>query len=190
MGRKKEVKKFEKLLGKFIKNKEVVKIEREFNHGSSNIYGVISDQSDLFLDIIEIDEFNFDGQVIIRKDDFDFISSNDYDKFYKKILTKEGLFKKNLKSKSNVDLSSWASIFSDLKEKDIHVVVDCEALKNPSFIIGPIVEVAKNSVYIRYYDAEGRLDQQASKVKFRDITSLRFNDRYSTVLRKYLKPTK
>ena len=89
--------------------------------------------------------------------------------------------------RTEIDLSTWNTIFVDLKKSDIHVIVECEDLKKPTFTIGPIEKINKKSVFVRNYDANGQLDKKLTKLKFKDITLVKFNDDYSKTFRKYLK---
>ena len=186
MSKKKNIKKFENILDKFKKNQDVIKIERYVSHSDANIFGVLLAKSENFLHMAETDEFIFNGEVIIRTDDFDSIRRDDIDIRYKEILTKEGKLGKNKPKKTAVDLTSWKSIFKDLKSKDIHAIVECENLTDPTFTIGPIEKVNNKSVELRYYDAVGQLEEKTWKIKFKDITTVKFNDRYSKTFRKYL----
>ena len=188
MGKKKQIKKFNKLLLK--SNKEVVKICRDVTEGEANVFGVILEISEDFMQIAECNEFKFNGEVIIKLNHVDSIRCNKFDKTYKKILEKEGQLTKANLTKTNIDLSSWKSIFIDLKEADIHVIVECEDLENPTFTIGPIEKVNNKSVKIRYYDPTGQLEKKLTQIKFKDITLLKFNETYSTTFRKYLKKPK
>ena len=187
MAKKKKIEKFEKLLKRFVKNQDLIKIESTAFEGESSIYGLILKNSTDFLHLTETDEFIFNGEVIIKKDQFDSIRCNEMDIAYKEILSKEGKLKATKLKKTTVDLTDWTTIFKDLKKQDIHVIVECEDLDDPTFTIGPIENVNSKNVEIRYYDATGILDKKLTKVKFKDITLLKFNDRYSKTFRKYLK---
>lgn len=188
--KEKKIKKFDKLLNKLLNKKEVVQIERVHDDEESNINGILLNRSADFIHLVETEEFNFIGQVILPIDSFASLRCNEYDKTYKKILKKEGMLTKYEPSKTNVSLDSWAAIFSGLQDKGIHVIVECEDLFEPSFTIGPIQKVTKKAVHVRYYDATGQLDKKATKVKFEDITLLKFEDRYTKVFSKYLKDPK
>ncbi|WP_315821735.1 hypothetical protein [Paraflavitalea speifideaquila] len=56
-----------------------------------------------------------------------------------------------------------------------------------AFEIGPIKRIAKNSFQIQYYDPAGVLENKLTTIKYEDITTLKFGDRYSTTFKKYLK---
>jgi len=178
------MKKVAKQLQKFIDNQDVVKIERDVTIGEADISGIIVQKSKNFLLIHDVEEFRFNGYALLKMDHIETLHCNKFQKIYYNILKKEGILKK--KSKQKLKLSNWKSVFSDLVGKDIHVIVECEDLKNPTFTIGPIVKITSKSVSVRNYDAFGKLDKIPTKINFKDITLVRFGDRYSTIFRKYL----
>ncbi len=182
--------KYDKILNKYLKKKECVKIYRDVRDGEADLLGVISGISDTFLQISEIHEFEFTGEVIIRQDHYESIRCSKFEKTTKKILTGENKLSKDSPKVTKLDLSGWASIFQELQKQDIHVIVECEDLKDSTFSIGAVVGGDKKSVDIHNYDASGRLDKKPTTVKFKDITIVRFNDNYSTTFRKYLKEPK
>ncbi|MDA8692788.1 hypothetical protein N9L92_01910 [Saprospiraceae bacterium] len=188
--KKEKLAKYDKMLNKYLKKRDCVKIYRTVRDGEADIYGIISGISDTFLQISENHEFKFNGEVIIRQDHYESISCSKYEKIIKKILLAENELSENKPIKTKLDLSSWDSIFTDLKKQDIHVIIECEDLKEYTFTIGAIVGLTKKSVEVHNYDASGKLDKKSTIVKYKDITIVRFNDRYSTTFRKYLKQSK
>jgi hypothetical protein len=105
---------------------------------------------------------------------------------YKKILKGEGVFTKDYGFDQNIDLTSWQTIFKGLKGFDYHVIIECEALKEPVFTIGPIRRLSKSNVQVQYYSPAGILEEKLSSVTYKDITIVTFGDRYTTTFRKYL----
>jgi len=69
---------------------------------------------------------------------------------------------------------------------DEYVTVECEYMKNPTFTIGPIIKVGDRSVEITYFDATGKLDKKPTKIKYKDISQVRFATRYTKVFKKYV----
>jgi hypothetical protein len=183
------IKQYDKLIQGYIDNKDLVKIFRTVTDGEANIHGFIIAMSKTFLLIQKEEEFYLNGYAIIRKDHFDALRSNNYEKTFKKILSQEGMLKEYGLSKK-ISITSWASIFKALKKLDFHVIVECEDLEVPQFLIGPLTKVHREFVSIKNYDPTGRLDKRSTKVKYNDITIVKFDDRYLNVFRKYLKPSR
>lgn len=183
---KDKIQNFNKKLKRYSENRDFIKVCRETTHGTSYISGFLLNMSEKFLLIQKEEEFYLNGYIIIPNGDF-FVRCNKFEKAFRKILVSEGILEKDFGINEQISLESWEFIFKDLKYNDIHVIVECENLANPSFIIGPITEINKKSVSIRYYDGTGKYNKKSVKVKYKDITILTFSDRYSTVFRKYLK---
>lgn len=186
----KKIKKFNKLLDKYFLQREYVKIYRKPKSGEANIYGVIIGLSDNFLQIAENEEFRFNGEVIIKRNQFDAIRCNQFEKTIKKILRTERILTKVKPKRENLKLENWVSIFEGLMDRDIHVIIECENLKKSTFTIGPITKITDKSVEILNYDATGKYNKKASKIKYKNITLLKFNDEYSTMFRKYVRSQK
>jgi hypothetical protein len=183
----KNTKAYDVMLKKHISNKDFVRITRTFNAVEENVYGFILGISKDFLLIQNELDFLLDGFIIIRKDQFDSLRCNRFDKFHKKILKAEGVFYWDYETADSIDLSSWQQLFNNLKKSDYHVTVECEAMDEPNLVIGPVKRVTKDYVGIQYYNPVGQLEAQLTTVKYKDITIVKFGDRYSTTYRKYLK---
>jgi hypothetical protein len=181
------VKQFDGMIKVHIDKKDFVKIKRTVTEGSADISGFILQMSKDFLLIQKEEEFYLNGYGIIRKDHFDAIRCNKNDKALKRILKAEGIFNSDYGIEKKINLKDWRTIFDDLKKYDFHVIVECEDLKDPLFLIGPIKKISKNSVSIQYYNATGLLDKKPTTVKYNDITLIKFGDRYIDVFRKYLR---
>jgi hypothetical protein len=181
------IKKYDDMIKGHVDKKDYVKIERTVTEGSADIYGFILQLSKDFLLIQKEEEFYLNGYGIIRKDHFDAIRCNKNDKARKKILKAEGIINTDYGIKNKIRLTDWRTIFEDLKKYDYHVIVECEDLKDPLFLIGPIKKINKDSVQIQYYSPAGLLDRKPTKVNYSDITLVKFDDRYINVYRKYLR---
>jgi len=183
----KEIKEYDEMLQKHIDKRDYVKIKRIVTDGEANISGFILKISKDFLLIQKEEEFFLNGYGIIRKDHFDSLRYGKTDRAFKKILKSEGILDKDYGISNDMNLKSWMTIFTDLKKFDYHVIVECEDLKDPLFVIGPIRRVNKDSVSIQYYDPTGLLDKKVTTMKYKDVTLVKFDDRYINVFRKYLR---
>jgi len=143
-----------------------------------------------FLLIQNEEEFWLNGYSIIRKERFDSIRLSKTEKYQRKVLDKEGILKSDYGLKRKINLQSWKTIFRDLKQKDYFAIVECEDLKEPTFTIGEILKTSDKLVGIRYFTPKGIIDKKPTKIKYKEITLVKFDDRYSTMYRKYLKEEK
>lgn len=173
------------MLNKYKINKSLIKFFRKFKKTTANIYGYLIENISPFLLIHQQEEFNLNGFSIIRKDQFDSIRYGKFEKAIENILLKEEISNKDLKPEFDLDLTSWASIFSSLKKADRHVIIECE--HKGYFFIGKIEKVKKKSLELRYYDAAGLWEKETTKIKYKKITIVKFDERYTKTFRKYLK---
>jgi len=183
-------KKFNKRLRKGIKKKDFIKFYRTGTAGDANINGFVLQMSKDFLLIQHEEEFRLNGYSIIRRDRFDSIRISKTEKLHKKILDKEGILKSDYGLNTKINLKSFETIFKDLKQKDYFSIVECEDLKKPSFNIGEISKFSNKSVGIRYFSPKGIIDKKPTKIKYKEITLVKFDDRYTNMYRKYLKEEK
>jgi len=190
MSKKKAIIRFDNLLKSNISRKNLVLIEREFKTGSADIYGYLLKVSDGFVLIHEYDDFELNGYSIIRQDQFESIRCNKIDRARRKIMDREGTLEVDLGIRYEVTLNDWASIFTSLKQQNLSVIVECEEKANAAFTIGPIASINKKSVSIRHFDASGILADTPTKISYKDITIVRFDERYINVYTKYLREKK
>ena len=176
----------DKMLQRHIDKKNFVKFNRTFREQEENISGFILKMSTDFLLIQIENDFLLDGYAIIRKDQFDSLRCNKHERTHKRILKSEGIFDIDYGIDKDIDLTSWQTIFKNLKKFDFHVIVECEDLEEPDFIIGPIKRVTKNSTSIQFYDSTGLLEDRPTLVNYNLITIVKFDDRYTKTYKKYL----
>lgn len=172
------------------KKKRLSKITRRVSKKSHEISsGYIVDYSKDFVILQETDNFQILGFNILPIKDFSKVRYNKYDKYYDKIMTLENE-KEKIGLKTKINLSDWSSIFKTLKKNGINVIAECENPKIGSFTIGEITKVTNKSVSIRYFDATGFLNENPTKLRFKNITKVTFNDRYIDIFSKYLRERK
>ena len=181
------VKEYDDMLQKYIDRRDFVKIKRTVTDGEADISGFLLNMTKDFLLIQKEEEFYLNGYGIIRKDHFDAIRNNKNDRALKRILKSEGILDADYGIDKKINLKNWETIFGDLKKFDYHVIVECEDLEESVFVIGPIKRVNKDSVSIQYYDPTGLLDKKLTTVKYKDVTLVKFDNRYINVYRKYLR---
>jgi hypothetical protein len=190
MNDKNEIRAYDLSLQKHIDRKDYVQFIRNFNKKEEYISGFILSMSKDFL-LIQLDlEFNFNGYAIIRKDGFDSLWRGKFQNARRRIFKAEGLLGGDYGINVNIALKSWQNIFECLKRSKYIVIVECEDKDEPDFIIGPIKRIAGDRVNIQYFDPGGQLESKPTIVKYSEITTVSFGDRYSKTLGNYLKPAK
>ncbi|MFK8102625.1 MAG: hypothetical protein AB8G15_08870 [Saprospiraceae bacterium] len=148
--------------------------------------GFLVKVTDKFVVLQETEDFRLLGCVIFKTSTIREIRNNKNDRFYDKIMKAEGT-KKLIGPKTKVEVTSWQTIFKSLKKAGSFVIVECEGSEKNHFVIGKITAVNKKSVAILYFDARGRFEKEATKIKFKKITKVTFDDHYIDTFKKYVK---
>mgnify|MGYP006999717569 CR=1 FL=1 len=176
----------EKVLKKIKKHfteKRYVRLTRKKGEFVGISTGYILNHSVNFILLQETDEFRILGYQIIPIYTIKHIRFNKNDETYERILKAEGLFPV---LKHKIDLTDWNTIFNDIKKTELIITSECEHPKFSSFCIGQLKKINKKSISIRYFNAQGILDNENTKNKFKNITKLSFDDRYANIFSKYL----
>jgi hypothetical protein len=171
-------------------NKKYCRVMREVAKDAiEKTNGYIVDYTDDFVLFQETNDFDVDGYAIIPIKTISKIIYSNSDKYFDKILHLEGITD-TIEKKHKIDLTSWATIFKSIKKSGFNVIVENEDPENTTFDIGPITKITKSSVYVRYFNAVGILNEQATKINWNFITIVKFDDKYTNMFSKYLRETK
>lgn len=151
--------------------------------------GYIAGYSDEFVLMREVYDFLLDGYHVFPRHTIAEIRFDKNNKYYDKILTKEGI-NTGICNEHDIDLTSWATIFRSIKKKGFPVIIENEDPDDESFDIGPVTKVTKAAVYVRYFDATGYLSEKPTRILWKFITVAQFDDRYSKIFSKHLRERK
>lgn len=188
------MKKKEKILAKIKQHAEnhlyarITRITDKKNEQTVISRGYIVKYTEDFILLKEDDDFMFMGYNLIPVQYIKRIRYNKNDQYYDFIFKSEypeDAFK--LDVDLEIDLSSWQTFFQSVQKTDKPIISECEKWKQSYFTIGGIASVNETSVYINYFDAQGRLDKEPVEHKFKWITKVTFDDNYSKVFSKYIK---
>ena len=167
--------------------KNFVKITRDVGNKIYQIsYGYILNYSFDFILLIESDECRLNGYRVYPTASIVKIRNNKFDKFSDMILIEEG-HKEFAKIPYQIDLESWKNIFNSIKNINLNCAVENENNKRFFFRIGEIVKVKEKYLQILNFDPAGYLDFEPTKIKYKEISSVSFDDNYTNTMSKYLR---
>ncbi|MDO4741663.1 MAG: hypothetical protein Q4A66_13425 [Eubacteriales bacterium] len=86
-----------------------------------------------------------------------------------------------------VDISDWESVFESLTRLDIFVEI--EDTDGDTFTIGRIEKYGRKSVSVRYFDTEGVWAESRRKIRYADISVLKWGTRYGNGWKQYFEMT-
>jgi hypothetical protein len=149
--------------------------------------GIIFDQNENFILMCDLSDFNYDGFVVLRKEDVLDIKRSENEKFFNLILKEEKIIKKIFQRNRDLDfdLGDMVDMFCQLKKMGIATIVECLYDSEESFQIGPIVKVQENKLKMDYFNSRGEFEGEPVYVKYEDITFFRFDSPYANLFLKY-----
>lgn len=149
-------------------------------------YGYVLAYSDDFVLVKEVGDHRIDGCKILPISAIVKIRHNEFDKYNDYILESENL-KDQVKNCYNLDLTNWQTIFTSIQKIGLNCTVENESDKYFFFKIGPVVKVKKKSILLQNFDPAGYIDEEPTKIRFKEITTVGFDDNYTNVFGKYLR---
>ncbi|SDH64373.1 hypothetical protein SAMN05421846_101406 [Chryseobacterium taeanense] len=180
-------KEFQKLVKKHLEKSHYVKVYFFEDSPEELTSGFILKFSNDFLMLHESHNFTLDGIKLIPLNRISGFRHSKLEKTSEKIFLEEGLTTFNQKIINNTSLKNFESLFKSIKKQDFHCIVEGRKKDKYTFSIGDILEVNEKTVVIKNYDATGKFDKKPSKIFFKNIHFITFNDKYSRTFRKYLK---
>jgi len=173
------------MLLKGIESHNQVHIKRcKIDRNSIHCYPLIMGEKLLLVQYL--DDFQVDGYKIIRIKDITDTCSDECERFFEFIFEEEGILNE-IGKQSISNLDSWETVFKELMTLGKNIIVECEDIEGKDFYVGKINEVNKISLLLSYFDAIGEWEQEPVNIAFKEITSVSFDDRYSTIISKYVK---
>jgi hypothetical protein len=172
------------LLDESIKLKKRVSIFRKFS--DTRVHGCVLNFSDDFVLVHQTVDFQLDGYAILPMNTLKKVRHIEYEDFYDSIMQKEGILN-DLGMNYKIDLTNWRSIFNSIVKKGKFVTIECEDLPFKRFLLGKIENIKKKKVELFYVEADGIMEETITEQKYKEITFIRIDDRYTSLFQKYVK---
>ena len=147
------------------------------------ITGTVVAESENLILIHQVDDFQFDGYIVLRQRDLTQAGTSDWERHEEKIMRAEKLWQNPPKSVRSLPLDDWRALLTAFVGKT--VIVENE--RKEDFLIGPVVSCDERAVNLHLFDATGEW-QDVERMVYRDITCVQFGDRYSTIHARHLPP--
>jgi len=130
--------------------------------------------------------FRLDGYSIVNLADVTAVRSGRLERFTERLLKQERATPSL--PPVPIDLSDWRTVLKSLLAYGKNLIIECETGDDDldEFFIGRIEKLNKASVSFRHFDALGQWDDEPTTIRFRDITRIRFEERYIEVYSKFL----
>ena len=182
--------KLDKIINKHIKNKNFVKVY--ISHKDYNLTyftGFIFEHNRDFILMSDMNDFNYEGLIVLRKSDISEIKHKGKIKFFHKMLKKEKIKKRIFKRRAQIDfgLDTMHNMMKQLKKLQIPIICEHLYKKDELFQIGTIQKVGKKKAEIKYFNVLGKFDFKPSIAKYKSITYIRIDSPYANIFYKYVK---
>lgn len=179
-----------KRIKKHILRQDFVKVYQVDNDGYAlnNFEGIILEQNDLFILMIDFLDFTYDGLVVLPKSTIDEIKHTDNERHYKYLLEKESLLEDAIHRGGAITfrLANYQEMFDFLSEKQLPILLECQSGTN-LFQLGPVLKASKKKVTIDYINVRGEYSLKPVKADYIDITFFRVDNPYTNIFFKYAK---
>lgn len=140
-----------------------------------------------FVMLRTLDDFRLDGFAVLKLADVVAARSGDPERFFERVLRAEGLFER-LPSPGTIRLESWGSIVEDVIARHTNAIVECEALEQPEFHLGQLIDVDHEALRLLYIHVNGTKEVEPTRILLDDVTLVRFGERYIELFAKYCVP--
>lgn len=155
----------------------------------TNYNGFILAQTNKYILVCNTNDFWYDGTTIIRKADIDEIRRTENEKFFQKIIEKEGLKEDFLKRSMllNFQLDTYPKMFEAIRNMKIPVIVEAKYGNDDRFIIGPVIGFDSKKLKINHFNSRGEYDLKPVTCKYKEITHFTIDSPYANIFYKYAK---
>jgi hypothetical protein len=176
-------------LQELVQQRHVIRVTPK-HRPHEKLYGIPLTVTDEFILLHEVREFHLDGYLVLPVANVRGVRLKEAEQTAQRILQSEGALA-NLGLADPVSLSSFRDLFESLHANNMNVSVEaCEPAGKwieDFFLLGRITEVSEKSVRLQPFDATGHWEQTATRVLYKRILSVTFNNEYMNIFSKYLK---
>lgn len=145
-------------------------------------------EGELFL-VQEVNDLELDGYSVLRLRDVTEVRNGQHERFAERVIEGEGVLAQVRPPEPPVALASWTILFQSIAAARWPLVIlDCEEYDDEPMYVGRVVEAGAATVSFRCVDALGVWDAAPDDVPYEQITAVRFGDRYTTILARYVPP--
>ncbi len=178
-------------LRELVEAREAIRLTMK-HRPAEKIHGVpLAATSELLL-MHEIHEFHLDGYLVVPLRNIRGVRKRDAEAMIQRIMSAENAYSK-LGLEDPVAISSYADLFGSIQALGRYVVI--EAWQNAEdedwvedfFLIGRVVNVTERAVAILNFDPTGKWDAQPRVLKYKNISSICFDNEYVNTFAKYVR---
>ncbi|ATQ73732.1 hypothetical protein CR152_03805 [Massilia violaceinigra] len=169
------------------KERNLVSVDRS-GIDDQAIQGFVLGSSDDLLLLQYVYDFNLDGLMVFRIADITGVECSGTCKFQRELLAHEGLVEQ-VPFDLRLDLRNWKTLITQLSAMYPLMILECETLDDPDFVIGSVDEIRSMEVAMQWFSGTGRWDDELATLTFGDITSCQVETNYTKFYQRYFERT-
>ena len=151
------------------------------DHG---IQGYVLAVSDELVALQFVDDFRLDGLRILRVRDITGVACTSVDRFQKELLVREGL-ERSVPFDRTFALRDWRPLIGQLTREYPLMILECEAVDEPDFVIGKARSITETSVEFDWFSGVATWEATPAKLALADLTSCQVDSNYINVYRRH-----
>ena len=135
-------------------------------------------------------DFLPDGYTLFRLNDVISIRSNEYERFWDRMLASEGLLT-GLDKNLNMNLTSIQSSFLSLTDDSQTLIIEAQIPdeEDQDFYIGQVATFDTTKVWFNHFDALGKWELEPAEIPLDEISFIQFDTPYIKTFSKYVEST-
>ena len=148
------------------------------------IQGYVLAVSDELVALQFVYDFRLDGLRILRVRDVTGVACTSVDRFQRELLVREGL-EKAIPFGRTFALRDWRPLISQLAREFPLMILECEALDEPDFVIGRARSITETSVEFDHFSGVASWEAKPAMLALADLTSCQVETNYINVYRRH-----
>lgn len=173
-------------LEKSIASSRLVKLYVDVEGDEAEYTGIPIRASRSLLAFHDLEEFHFNGYVVVRLRDIVKVRRSRFETTQQKILKSTSELAKHA-DLPWLRLGSWKSLLSCLRKRGVCVCASSGLMAVNAFAIGEIHRLTDDAVVLRSFDAHGKWCSPMHRIRYADLTEVSFGDEYSTTFHEFVK---
>ncbi|NHZ40521.1 hypothetical protein [Massilia aquatica] len=153
-----------------------------------SIEGFVLGLSDELLLLQYVSDFHLDGLMVLRIADITDVRCSATCTFQRELLEHEGLLQQ-VPFDIGLDLRNWNTVLAQLSTMYPLMILECENLDDPDFLIGRIDEFTPMAVAMQWFSGTARWDDELAILAFDDITCCQAGTNYIAFYQRYFERT-
>jgi hypothetical protein len=172
-----------KLLAQHLDGRDLVSIRRD-DIDDAAIQGYVLGLSQDLVALQYVYDFHLDGLLLLRTADITDVNCSRTDRLQREMLSREGLEQK-VPFEKHLDLANWRAVIGQLAREFPLMIIECEALDDPDFVIGRVHALHENVVEFEYFSGAANWNRELADIELYDVTACRVDSNYINFYRRH-----